>query len=135
MALLKTFKRVNQFNSQDFDLLRDVLRPFRRIATTPHVLAETSNFIDQAPQYRRLALVQALRDFIRSNIEFYEQSKVLSDRDEFAELGLADTGLSSLSNQATVITMDFRLEGKIKHLGGSVINFQQVRTRRIPSLA
>jgi len=131
LSLLKTFKRVQSFDSQDVDLLRDVLRPFQRLATTPHVLAETSNFIDQAPQYRRASLYENFQAFIQLEEEFYEESRLLSQRDEFEELGLADTGLSSLSSKFTVITMDFKLTGKILQAGGTVINFQQVRSQRI----
>jgi hypothetical protein len=131
VSLLKTFKRVQNFTSEDIELLREVLRPFQRLATTPHVLAETSNFLDQAPQYRRVSLTDALRNFIRSHTEFYEESRLLAERDEFAELGLSDAGLSSLSNEFTIITMDFHLAGKIRQSGGSVINFQQLRSQRI----
>jgi len=133
ISLLRTFKRVQNFDSQDVEILRDVLKPFQTIATTPHVLTEVSNFIDQAPQYRRADLIRALQSFIQSNAESYEESRLLSARDEFAELGLSDTGLSSLSAQFTVITMDFHLAGKIRQAGGSVINFQQIRNQRIPA--
>jgi hypothetical protein len=131
ISLLRTFKRVQNFNAQDVEVLRDVLKPFQTIATTPHVLTEVSNFIDQAPQYRRADLFETFRDFINSNAESYEESRILSQRDEFFDLGLADTGLSSLSSQFTVITMDFQLTGRIRRAGGAVINFQQVRSERI----
>ena len=134
ISLLRTFKRVQNFDAQDIEVLRDVLKPFQTIITTPHVLAETSNFIDQAPHYRRADLFETFRDFIKSNAESYEESKFLSQRDEFFDLGLADTGLSSLSSQFTVITMDFHLSGRIQQAGGAVINFEHVRSERIRPL-
>jgi len=134
ISLLRTFKRVQSFNSQDVDVLSVVLQPFRRFVTTPHVLAETGNFIDQAPQYRRADLLETYRSFIATQDEVYEDARSLTNRDEFAALGLADTGLSSLSSRFTVITMDFQLTGKIQQAGGSVINFQQVRSQRIRPL-
>ena len=133
ISLLQTFKRVQNFDAQDKGVLRDVLKPFQTITTTPHVLAETSNFIDQAPNYRRADLFETFRDFINSNAESYEESKSLSLRDEFLDLGLADTGLSSLSSRLTVITMDFHLAGRIQRAGGAVINFQNVRSQRLHS--
>ncbi len=90
------------------------MQPFRRFVTTPHVLAETGNFIDQAPQYRRADLLETYRGFIATQDEVYEDARSLANRDEFAALGLADTGLSSLSTRFTVITMDFQLTGKIR---------------------
>lgn len=134
ISLLRTFKRVQNFDTQDVELLRDVLEPFQTIITTPHVLAETSNFIDQAPRYRRADLFETFRDFIKSNAESYEESTILSQRHEFFDLGLADTGLSSLSSQFTVITMDFHLSGRIQKAGGAVINFQHTRSKRIRPL-
>lgn len=131
ISLLRTFKRVQAFNSQDVDLLSIVLQPFRRFVTTPHVLAETGNFIEQAPLYRRADLLETYRSFIADQDEIYEDARSLTDRDEFLALGLADTGLSSLSSRFTVITMDFLLTGKIQQAGGSVINFQQVRAQKI----
>ena len=133
LSLLRTFKRVQNFDSPDVEILRDVLEPFRNMVTTPHVLTEVSNFIDQAPQYRRADLVRALQTFIHSTTESYHESRVLSDRDEFAALGLSDTALSALSDECTVITLDFHLAGRIRQAGGSVINFQHARSQRILS--
>jgi len=134
MSLLQTFKRVQNFNSQDVDVLAVVMQPFRQFVTTPHVLAETGNFIDQAPQYRRADLLETYRSFIATQDEVYENARSLTKRPEFVALGLADTGLSSLSSRFTVITMDFQLAGKIQRAGGSVINFQQARSERIRAL-
>ncbi len=131
ISLLRTFKRVQSFDSQDVDMLGQMLKPFQGLITTPHILAETGNFIDQAPQYRRAELHQAFQRYIRECNEIYEEAKLLADRSEFATLGLSDTGLCSLSIRSTVITMDFELSGRIIAIGGSVINFQQVRSRRI----
>lgn len=131
MSLLRTFKRVQSFNSIDVDLLSVVLKPFRQFVTTPHILAETGNFIDQAPQYRRADMIETYRAFIATQDEIYEDARSLASRPEFDALGLADTGLSSLSARCTVITMDFHLSGKIHQAGGSVINFQEARSQRI----
>jgi hypothetical protein len=131
LSLLETFKRVRNFDSQDVDLLTVVLKPFQALITTPHVLAETSNFIDQAPQYRRTELVRAFERFIQKNDEHYEEARLLAKREQFPDLGLADMGLCSLGGRCTVITNDFQLSGKIEAMGGSVINFQQVRSQRI----
>ena len=130
-SLLRRFKRVSQFRQQDVDLLVDLVLRFRGLLTTPHVLAEVSNFLDQAPQQSRSEIQAALKLFIRRAEEIFERSSLLIDRAEFDALGLADTGLSALSDRATVITTDFHLHGRILQRGGRCINFQQLRSTEL----
>jgi hypothetical protein len=130
-SLLQTFKRVQIFDEQDIPLLQDILRPFSTLVTTPHVLAETSNFIQQAPSHRRSDLAETLRRYVDNYNERYEAARSLSTRAEFMWLGLSDTGLSSLSTELTIVTADTRLTGEIESLGGSVINFNRARTARL----
>ena len=127
VSLLKTFKRMQAFEAGDLGLLADALRPFRQILTTPHVLAETSNFVDQAPLYRRQDLIAALRRFAERNEERFEAAKELMTRKEFEYVGLADVGLVSLSSVATVLTIDYRLAYEISVNRGAVVNFQHLR--------
>lgn len=128
MSLLRTFKRVQVFEERDIALLGEVLSDFDALLTTPHVLTEISNFIDQAPAYRRQALIDSLRRYVADSEERYESALDLMAKAEFAALGLADTGLSSLSKIAVVITTDFHLTGRIEAMGGHVINFNRTRS-------
>jgi hypothetical protein len=91
------------------------------------VLAEVSNFVDQAPPHRRRALMAALRAFALEQQEHYERAESLVNRDEFYRLGLADTALLSLSSQATVLTTDARLYARILESGGRAVNFNHLR--------
>jgi len=130
-SLLRTFKRVQSFEPSDISLLDEVLAPFNGFLSTPHVLAEVSNFVDQAPQHRRSELVQELKHYIHAHREHYEAASLLCERGEFEKLGLADTGLSRLSSESTVITTDHHLAGKIQASGGSVVNFNHARSTRL----
>ena len=127
VSLLRSFKRVDIFSEKDIDSLAVVLTPFRSLVTTPHILAETSNFVDQAPPYVREALIESLREFVVGNEEWYEKARTLAPRREFPSLGLTDTGLVAVSERATIITVDWRLAGQIESAGGRVINFNHHR--------
>jgi hypothetical protein len=129
--LLKTFKRVSSFDPNDLSLLWRILRQFHESITTPHVLAEVSNFVDQAPLYRREALVLTLQRFAERISERYEKASALVGRREFRHLALADTGLTSLSSDVVVITTDYKLANQIDSQGGHVINFNHLRTDRL----
>jgi hypothetical protein len=126
--LLHQFKRVQAFTYQDIELLREILQPYREFVTTPHILSETSNFIDQAPSWQRTALVDELKDFIRGGVELFEPAQTLIERDEFSALGLTDTGMAQLSAEAGVITVDYHLAGKIEAMGGNALNFNHLRS-------
>jgi len=44
---ISQFKRTNQFNVDDFELLIQILGYFQKIVTTPNILTEVSNLIGQ----------------------------------------------------------------------------------------
>jgi hypothetical protein len=130
-SLLRTFKRVDSFTEMDLELLTTTLQPFREIITTPHVLAEVSNFVDQAPLYKRADLISALQRFVEENAEHYEYARRLVVRAEFRWLALADTGLVSLSSEAVIVTTDYQLANQIALDGGHVINFNHLRGQQL----
>jgi hypothetical protein len=132
-TLFRTFKRVSTFNTDDFVLLGRFLKGFEILITTPHVLAEVSNFVDQAPPYRRKELIASLQMFAQEYSEHYEPAKTLSQREEFAILALTDTGLAAMSLEAVVVTTDFHLWGRIQALGGKSVNFNHLRTSQFLS--
>jgi hypothetical protein len=123
LALLR-WKRVSQFSTQDASVLAGLLGTFREIATTPHVLAETDNFVDQAPIYRRQDMKGALAQFIELSPERYRPAGELATQKEFFSLGLTDCGLIDFQAEAVVITTDFELAGRVSALGGIAINFR-----------
>jgi hypothetical protein len=125
ISLLRTYKRVSQFTVQDATALEDLLRPFRELATTPHVLSETDNFIDHAPKHRRRDLKNGLIQFIERAPERYRLAKELATLDGFIPLGLTDCGLIDFKHEAVVITTDFRLAGHIQTRNGLAVNFRE----------
>ena len=130
-GLLSTFKRVSNFDESDVALLVEVVKRYSQIITTPHILAEVSNFVDQAPIHRRRELVGAFRRFAEDQQEHYEQAMELVRRPEFESLGLADTGIYSLSASVTVLTADGRLYSRIIAAGKLAINFNHLRGKTI----
>ncbi len=72
-------------------------------------------------------LTETLKAFIRAVPETHDAAVKLIDQPEFNSFGLTDTALSKLSAEAVVITVDFRLSGKIEASGGNAINFNHHR--------
>ena len=78
--------------------------------------------------------MDALKEFIRSGVEVYRAAAdELIERDEFNALGLTDTAIAQLSAEAIVITVDFRLAGKIEAMGGNALNFNHYRSALMTS--
>jgi hypothetical protein len=130
LGILRSFKRVSNFRSSDLQPLKDLVGAFSALITTPHVLTEVSNFIDQAPPQWRPQLIDALRSFIIEQEEHFEESSRLVELPEFAHLALADTALLSLSRSVSVATLDYELYGRILAVGGRAIHFDHVREVR-----
>jgi hypothetical protein len=128
LKILSTFKRVQMFTPSDIDLLRKSMRRFPKQVTTPHILSETSNFIDQAPALQRSALNDRFRLFIQEVAEIYRPAATLVDREEFNILGLSDVGALEISTEVVVLTMDYKLSGKIRAMGGNALNFNEARS-------
>ena len=130
-SLLGRWKRVSLFDTEDLSLLNPLLLTFSSQQTTPHILAEVSNFIDQSPPYRRAELIAEFENFACQWPETYEQASILVLRPEFRALALTDTGLVSISKLAVVLTVDFHLAARIAASGGHTINFNHLRNQLI----
>jgi hypothetical protein len=77
--------------------------------------------------------VNELKEFIRNGVEVYGEAKTLIQRDEFNALGLTDTGMAHLSEEAVIITVDYRLAGKIEAIGRNALNFNHYRSNLMAS--
>jgi hypothetical protein len=126
-GIIFEFKRVANFTAEDGEELTAFVRKFHGFLSTPHVLAEASNHVDQAPMNRRAELMDAYKDFIRDVDEIFVEASKLIVPDHFNSLGLTDSGLISLSDRATILTTDWQLSNRILALGGRAVNFNHFR--------
>ncbi len=118
-TLIRSYKRVQMFTDRDVSLREQLLNSFQSILTTPQILTEVSNLLGQAPSHARPKLRDAFAEYIAIREERYVRSAELALHDAFLELGLTDCSLEEASLQHTVITMDYRLAGKIHTMGSS----------------
>ena len=92
-------KRTRQYSGEDFDLLKRFIDPFRRIVTTPHILAELSNLANIGRTRRLGAQIAVLLETIRRTKELYVEKDTLLELDCFPELGVADAGILELAKR------------------------------------
>jgi hypothetical protein len=119
---VSTFNRTRQYTLEDFDLLVDLIRRFRRRIVTPHILAEADNLTRQMPRSEHRGIATAMRDLLSELLEIYIRSTNAAQHERFADLGLADCTIIEASNDMLVLTDDFRLSNILPYIGRDALN-------------
>ena len=119
--LVGVHKRVTKYIPEDYDQLIALLARFRTVATTPHILAETSNLLDES---LRALLGVAVPEFA----ERYTEGRIVIQDVHFARLGLTDCAIADVAaNQFLVITDDLPLYLMLERRGIEALNFTYLR--------
>ncbi|SLM29872.1 conserved hypothetical protein [Desulfamplus magnetovallimortis] len=91
--LIGKHKRTNAFTPEDFDLLVELIDPFRELWITSHCLAEVSNLLKQTHSRQALELLAFLGDFVSRVKESHIQKDMIFSGKQSFKLGVADTGI------------------------------------------
>lgn len=129
-GLIEKHKRTQQFTTEDYRLLEDVLGSFRSVVTTPNVLTEVSNLVKQVGD----PVAQKLQELLGSVIGKLEEQHVASNDcssvAEFRRLGLADAAILRLAQDRgdlMVLTDDIHLYLALQKKGLKAVNFSHLR--------
>lgn len=129
--LIGKHKRTNQFIPEDFRLLQSVVRRFPRIVTTPNILTEVSNLLDQTEERISQALHAVLGALIKAETfgERYVRGLDAVSIQEFHRLGVTDASVLFLAGkeQLLVLTEDIHLYLALSRRGIEALNFNHVR--------
>lgn len=128
--LVGDFKRTRnqQFAETEFSLLEGIVKMFSKIVTTPHILAETSNFIFQLDDKKRPMVLKIAKDAIQSFKERRPESKNLVQSDYFLRFGLTDSSVLDLPPKSyLVLSVDAGLVIALQKKGVDAINFNHLR--------
>lgn len=122
-----TFDRVSAYTVEDLQLLRGLLSLFDRWVTTPHVLAEVSNWIGYLPRTQKAECLAQFSHVFSRFTELPVHSLQLSEHQRFPFLGLTDTAIAEVSRDYLVLTDDARLVGHINEMGLDALNINHLR--------
>lgn len=123
LNMIRGFKRTSNFTEDDFNLISNFIKYFDFRITTPHVLTEVSDFIDN-----RQNLQAVLKVFIKNSKEVFIESLELSKKDTFLKFGLADTSVThSAKENYLVFTDDNPLYGYLINSQIDAVNLDQIR--------
>jgi len=125
--------RTEEFDQSDFEVLTELLRPYRFTVTTPHVLSQTSDLLGQG-------VTGELEDALR--LQLHQISVITHERfvtarklcnDTLARpYGLADAGvIEAARHGCTVLSTDARLCNELKRRGLEAKNFNHLRYGQI----
>ncbi len=132
----RRFKRVGDYKMEDYELLVRFMKSFTVLLTTPHILTEVSNLANSLPEsykqdwYLNLAALIASEQQPMGMRENWTPAIDLVESPDFVAFGITDVALSKLSEEALLVTDDYRLSGTLKSRGIPVLNFRDLRTLR-----
>ncbi|MDY6804470.1 MAG: PIN domain-containing protein [Cyanobacteriota bacterium] len=127
---ISLFKRTQQFVSEDYDLLSNILSKFVAVVTTPNILTEVNSLINQLGEPERSQCLQLLAKTIEEEglSEFYVESRLVAQESNISKYGLTDSGIVHLAkNKYLVLTDDFKLANYLNKSEIDVINFNNLR--------
>jgi hypothetical protein len=131
---IKGFKRTEQFEAEDFDLLNQlIIQCGLPIATTSHVLTEVSNQAGQLTGKVKRACFQILAGYVQRAEELHAMAKSVVSDPVFIRLGLTDVAIAHLAQDQllSVITVDFDLWQHLMKIGVKAHNFNHLRSSRL----
>ena len=108
--LISRHRRLREYTAEDYDVLRNLIRPVERILVTPNTLTETSNLLSQHGEPERSRFLDRLRFIIHESEEVVIASSEASDNSDFSRLGLTDAVLlEAVTDETPVLTVDLGL--------------------------
>lgn len=125
---ISTFKRTSQFNAEDFELLVRLLSLFRRVVTTPNVLAEVNSLSGQWGEPAKSRFFQRFASELETLEEEYIESRRAGREELFVKAGLTDTTIAlTAKDRYLLLTDDLKLAQMLEHRGMAVVNFNHIR--------
>jgi rRNA-processing protein FCF1 len=123
-ARISSFKRTRKYDEAAFQFLESFLAQSKTVATTAHILTETSNLTDLEGDERDKARA-ALREFIEARNEVQVTGRDAANPASFRRLGLTDAAihLAAAAPRTLVLTDDLDLYASLTKAGLQAINF------------
>lgn len=123
-------KRLGVFDTDDFALVEGLAAKTQKHISTPHILAEVSNFLGSGRQQVVEGGTGFLARYIAALDEIYLEAQTVALTPEFHAIGLTDASILHLAQTDTrVVSIDFYLCNLLALKGVDVINPRNLRVR------
>lgn len=122
-------KRLQAFDRVDFDLVAHLAMETPNHISTPHILAEVSNFLGSGQQQFVEGGAVAFAQYIALLHEIHVPAQDVVASPEFHALGLTDAAIYHLAGSDTrVVSVDYHLCNRLAASGVEAINPRNLRT-------
>ncbi|BBC23538.1 PIN domain-containing protein [Pseudanabaena sp. ABRG5-3] len=122
------FNRTQSFEVTDYELLVAIFQKFQKILTTPNILTEVSNLINQLGEPDRSQCFSIFARDIAQLDEIYTDSNTIAATDKFPKFGLTDCGIVNVAkDNYLVLTDDLKLASYLQKIGIDTLNFNNIR--------
>jgi hypothetical protein len=127
---ISTFKRTNQYSSEDYKLLLSFIDRFRVILTTPSILTEASNLLEGYTYKGQYALSLLERIAQKTQEVFHSSSSIMDIHStSYLKFGLSDALIHRVAlDDCIVLTDDLNFCSYLQGQGLLAINFNNLRT-------
>ncbi|WP_157807080.1 PIN domain-containing protein [Algoriphagus formosus] len=131
-ALISSHKRTSIYEPIDFENLTFLIGDLEKVVTTPNVLTEVDNLLNNFQKGHRWAYYQVIREIITKSSEKFLEARKVIDFDAFLQLGLTDTGILEIcKNCDLLITGDSKLADYANAYGIKVVDLVKIRNNRL----
>jgi hypothetical protein len=122
-----SFNRLTAYSVEDYSLLRGLMSLFDKYITTPHVLAEVSNWIGKLPRSQEIECLGRFADILSGFTELAIESFEVALHPRFAYLGLTDAVIAKFASEYLVLTDDARFVVHLNEMGLDALNINHIR--------
>ncbi|CDO35842.1 PIN domain-containing protein [Novosphingobium sp. KN65.2] len=121
-------KRLKAYGVEDFERVRELITPFDKVITCPHILTETSNLLANTNDVEKRDLLEGLKVLLQNMEEVRPPSLLACDHQAYHRLGLTDAVLLSMElSGAPLLTADLDLMLAASKEGRKAINYNWYR--------
>ncbi len=132
--IIKTHKRTQIYEPEDFFFLANIIQDPSNILVTPNTITETDNLLNNFSGERKYTYILAIAEMIRTASEHYIQSNRVIEAPHFISHGITDIALILLAQQQEValfITADSKLGDLAKAHSINVLDLVEYRNSRV----
>lgn len=127
-AAIGRHKRLKAYSRDDFGRVTELISPFQKVVTCPHILTETSNLLANTHESEKCILLEGLKFLILSMDEIQYPSALTCEHRAYQRLGLTDAVLMTMDlASAPLLTANLNLTLAAQSDGRKVINYNWYR--------
>lgn len=123
-------RRLEAFDMDDFALVAGLAVKTPKHISTPHILAEVSNYLGSGDQKLVDGGTRFLAEYISRLEEIFVPAQKVITSPEFHALGLTDAAIHHLADTATrVVSVDYHLCNRLSQKGVETVNPYNFRSQ------